>query len=273
MTLKTRNRIFFVLLVISTLFLIASITAFTILSLMGKVSFPQNTVRTFSFLPNIFKYQAFATIADIYFFSIYVPIVTIFIYIEFKNTQSLEIIYFTIFLIGCLLESIRISLPLYGIWQTNSTTLIIIGRIILAGRIMAFLGMLFASLFSRTEDRQNIERNYLLCIIISLLLGITYPLNTLFTTSTWTVLWANTGLFTVLRIGILMTTVVAMIIPAFIYENEEAKHEFLGYIIMMLGYLLLCTADTYTFVAIGILMLSLGTVLYLRALHKAYLWS
>ena len=272
MTLRTRNRLFFIMLLSTIILSLICILSFIVFGITGHISAPTSPVRTFTFIPKVFRYQFPATIIDILFFALYVPVTMAFVYFGFKNTQSLEIIYFSLFLLGAELECIRIIMPIYSMWQTTSTTTIIVGRFVLAGRLLTFLSMLCTALFYKIEDRQNLERNILLCILGSVIIGSAYPLNTLYTTSTCTVLWAYVGLFTVVRLCLFIVTIISMVLPAVATENGEIKHETGAYILLMIGYLLLCAADTYTFVIVGILMLCVGTLLYLRAIHASYLW-
>ena len=240
--------------------------------LQGMVSAPVGAVRTFYLFSKIIPQNFTATIIATSFFAFYVPVVVAFLYFGFEKTQSLEIIYFFAFLIGCLFEVSRLLVPIDSLWRTTSSPLLVIGRIVIAGRVLAPIGLLFASLFSSNDQRQNVERNFVIMVVIAILVGKLFPLNTMKTTTTCTVQWGYTKLFSTLRFCILFVTVLTLFISSYRNNSPEFKNESVGCLSLESGYYFLCAADNYVFLILGSILLTLGTFLYLRAIHSIYLW-
>src|SRR5574344_625288 len=139
MTLKKRNRLFFVFFLISLAFSLVYLGMYIYASVAGKIIPINNFIRPISLFVNnkLFSYSFAASIIGISIFIIYVPIVMFVLFSGFEKTQSIEIIYFSGFVLACLAESLRITLPLSGLWQTYSSLFLLAGRVVYTGRILA----------------------------------------------------------------------------------------------------------------------------------------
>ncbi|MBO4404755.1 MAG: hypothetical protein J5780_05425, partial [Treponema sp.] len=122
MTLKKRNFILFLYIIITTLSLLFITALFITAALKGQITPPEKTLRPFPFLNRIehtlFKENFTAVIIAVFSFSFYVPLMLTIIYRLFEKTQAMEIIFYSVFLLGCFLEETRIFMPLSGLWQT-----------------------------------------------------------------------------------------------------------------------------------------------------------
>lgn len=274
MTIKSRNR-FFLLFIILTFLLLASYVGEYIAAYLAKnIVPPENTVRILNIFPKtlIFGYNFYASIGGILCFVLYAAICSIYVLIGFEKTQSYEVVYFFYFLASCLMESIRIILPLTGIWRNFLPLLEIIGRIVYCARFMAPLTFLFASLFSETEFRQIMNRNILTIILLSIFAAMIVPIDTVRLTSTCTLIWGFKLTFVILRILIFVATLASMFINAYQKDNAELKRAAVGYIFIALGYSVLILCDNFVFLGISIPCLAVGTVVYMQGIHNTYLW-
>jgi len=275
MTIKTRNRILLVFFTISLLILTANIIQFVYASFHNGITPPLNPIRNFvpfkSWGP--FAYNFNAAIIGCFAFCVYVSSVSIIIYATFEKTQSIEVIYFTLFLFGCIFESLRLLIAEFSLWQTYSNLLISIGKSIIGGRILAPLSLFFAAIFSESSQRQNVERNILMLIVVSIGLSVLYPLNTLYTTSTCAVAWGYSKLFFIVRLFILLATLVTMIFNAVNNNSKTMIRSIIGFVLLASGYLILIGTDCFFNLFLGIGLLSTGTVLYLRSTHLIYMWN
>ena len=274
MTLRSRNRIFFIFYVFSCVCLFLSVFHFVLAGFNSEITPPEDTVR----LINIFSSTAagrpdfYAAIAGIFAFTLYVPIVACSVWRGFEKTQSIEVIYFELFLLGCLTEALRIVLAMNGVWKTSSTTLLFIGRFVMSGRMLSPLSLLFASLFSENDQRQNVERNIFIVLILSILTGLSIPLDTYHIASSITVLWGTRTLFSTVRILLAVISFVCLIINAATKYSSESGKLLSGYAILIIGYGFMCSCDCWLFFGLGALGLSAGTYIYLRSVHGLYLW-
>ncbi len=272
MTIRTRNRLFLFLFIVSLLSCAATSTLFIIAAIKGNLSTPDQVVRPFVFFGSIIRYQPAATLAGIIAFAVYVPVVMAFLYFGFEKTQSQEVIYFAAYLIGCMCEGSRLLMPISGIWRTTSMLLIMVGRVVIAGRILVLLSMLFATLFSSLEQRQFVERNIAILLTLSSVIAMFYPIDTMYTTSTFIVQYGYSTLFKTMQIMLFMATALTLIIQALLNPSSEQTHMCLGYLIMMTGYSLLTHTDNFIYLGTALALLPLGSFLYLRGVHSQYLW-
>ena len=243
-------------------------------ALRGAIIPPDKPVRFIPFESDFFllRYEFWACIAAVFVQILYVPFIALIVSRGFANTQSLELIYFGGFLLACMAEGVRLFMPLFGLWQSYSMMLIITGRTVITGRILSFLSLLFAALFNETDQRQNVERNFMVMLIIALLAGILMPLDTTQTTSACTVLWGYRPLFFTMRVCLFVLTELTFIIAIVWKGNREHVKTAIAYPLLMAGYTLLCYADNYLFTGLGSILLTIGTGMYLTTLHKIYMW-
>lgn len=178
MTLKNKNRIFLFLFIFSAIIFLFNITVLCIAAAAKSIVPPINPMRPFVLIPKggLCPYNFNSSLAAIIAFSLSAPALSIAIFKGFEKTPSLEILFFSGFIISCVTESARILLPLFGFWKTNSLFLIYIGRIVAAGRFLAPMSLFFATVFSSAEELQNAERNIFILLASTCALQCPMPL-------------------------------------------------------------------------------------------------
>lgn len=273
MTLKSRNKIFLALFIISTLFFVLITLAFSYAGIKHQITPPDYTYRLFNYFPNvsIFKYNFIATVAGIYIFTLIVPILSLYIYKEFEKTPSSEILFFSLFLLGCLGESVRLTLPLFNFWKTFSSALIITGRIIIASRFLTSLSIFFAFSFNTSLQKQYEERNCLILLIVAISLATFFPMDN-FVTSTCTIQWGFSKTFRIIRTLIFLATLSILIVDYFSKKNTENIKLIFSYTITYLGYTLLCCADSIFILSLSLILFIPGIFFFLRSVHKINTW-
>lgn len=274
MTLKTRNRLILVSVLGSWIISFLTLAYIVRSFYEGQVTPPAYSYRQIWHLQNlsILKKDFYATIGGILFFAVAVPFFVTGIKIGFENTQSQELIYFFGFLLGCQMEVIRILVPTLDLWRTASTPLIVVGRALVGGRMMAPLCMMMSSLFTEANSRQSEWQNLLICLVISVMTAMMIPLDTGTTTSSFSVLCGSRTLIRGIKIGIFACTIIAMLINSAYRYSHQVKGMIWGFLVMMLGYSLLCIADCWVLTGVGGVCFSVGGVIYLKTLHRFYLW-
>ena len=122
MTLKNKNRIFLFLFIFSAIIFLFNITVLCIAAAAKSIVPPINPMRPFVLIPKggLCPYNFNSSLAAIIAFSLSAPALSIAIFKGFEKTPSLEILFFSGFIISCVTESARILLPLFGFWKTNS---------------------------------------------------------------------------------------------------------------------------------------------------------
>ncbi|MCR4822201.1 MAG: hypothetical protein K5873_04940 [Treponema sp.] len=274
MTLKTRNdfiKFFFISsIIIAALSLITFILAFY----SHKIITPPalripSFLNDLPFTPNSFP----AVMVSFVVLILYVPVCFFLLIHFFEHTQTTEIIFFTGFLIACSAEIARFITICFGLWLTFSNLLIFMGTVVLFGRTLAPLSFLCAALLSETSQRQDIERNYVIMMIVSIAFAAVIPMNTAKISSTGLVSEGFLSQVNILRFLLLATTILSFYIHGIKRNSSEHKQLALSSLILLSGYTLMVSCDSYFFLIAGSAGLIYGTYRYMNYLHRLYMWS
>lgn len=274
MTLKTRNK-FIQLFLISSVALLASALAVFIFSLRAGSIHALPPVRIPAALERI-PFAHASTVALFLSFAIlllYAPVCFYLLIRFFENTQTTEIIFFTGFLIAILAETARFFTICLGFWHSFSNLLIFAGNLVLFGRTLAPLSFLCAAILSETSQRQDIERNYIIMVMVSVVFAAVIPMNTAKITSTGLVQEGFMTLTNILRFLLLVTTVLSFFIQGIKKNSTEHKHLASASCILLVGYTMLVCCDSFFFLVPGTFALIFGTYRYLLFIHKLYMWG
>ena len=224
MTLRKRNTLLILSIILTFLSFITIAVLFTTAYLKGQITPPENALRPFPFLSRIshpfFQENFTAVIISVFIFSFYVPLMLLIIYRLFEKTQAMEIIFFAEFLLGCFLEQIRIFMPFSGLWQTYTFFLNVIGSVVLAGRMLAPLCLFFITVFTDQNQRQDFTHNIFIALLLSVFTGVLMPLDPSNTTSTCTVVWSFSGLFLTIRAVLFISTIICFFYKARIKNSK-----------------------------------------------------
>ena len=274
MTLKTRNNFIKLFFALSVVF-VAGCSAVFFVSLSKNMILNPPDLRIPAFLQNMpFVKKSFvATMLSFPVLILYVPVCFYLLVRFFENTQTSEIIFFTGFLIACLAEAARFVTICLGLWQTFSNSLVFAGNIVLFGRTLAPLSFLCAALLSETSQRQDIERNYVIMITVSVVFAAIIPMNTARIASTGLVTEGFMKLINILRFLLLLTATASFLIHGIKKSNIEYKRLAASSCLLIFGYSLLVSCDSFLFLILGTLALYAGTFKYLKFLHKMYMWN
>jgi hypothetical protein len=271
MTIKSRNILILLLLVTSLCLLLTDATLLFYNLYKGTLIAPD----TFFDLkiPYLFMkgYSFSAVILSLFIFLVYVSACIYYIYVQFEKTQSTEIIFFVLFLCGCLTESVRLYIPLFNLWHSLSTFLVFTGRLVLFGRTLAPLALLFDAVFSSIGQRQYVERNLIILLVVSIMMALLIPLDTAVVLPNCCVRWGEGRPFLIMRMLILIITAVSLFINSFTLGNKEKAPY--GFLSLAAGYEICCYASSYPSAVTGCILLYAGTVVYLGDLHRQYLWK
>ena len=266
------------LLFASVLFTLAVASLFIFAFTTGKIVPPLEILRFFSFHNSprfLLRYDFWATVFSAFFFLLYTIITLFLIFFRFEKTQSPEIFYFCGFLISCLLEGARILIPFFGLWQTYSSTLLFIGRLILFGKFLAPMSILFTTLFSNSDQQQDAEKHFVVTIIAGAIISILLPLNTSRISSVNTVCWGFPKMFFALRATIFAVAIFSAFVKIFAKSNLASSRiltrQAFSISFLSLGYALLASADNYLLLVVGIFLLFIPTVCFLRDTHRLYI--
>ncbi len=274
MTLKLRNNLILLLFAVSLCCILVAAAIFLVAVAQHAIT-PPPAHRIPAFLNHLAfaRYHFVATMLSITVLVLYVPTTLFVMYRAFENTQTSEIIFFSGFLISCLCEGSRILLPLFGLGASFSQLQFFCGRILLIGRILAPLSLLAAAILSDIDQRQDIERNFMILIAVSTMFALVIPLNTTEFTSSCTIHWGFSRLITIVKTFFALTAILSFLFGGLRHDSKELKMVALAATFLLFGYQLLAISDNFVFLAVGTAFLVSGTYLLLLNLHKLYMWK
>lgn len=270
MTIRSRNKITFFFTILA--FVVFLIELFLVLYAVffKKITFPKVSVtnKSENFL---FSYKPIVVTAAILLQSFYSFFVSLCIFKTFHKTQATEIIFFLIFLLAMLCDSIRILIPVFYISQTYSNFLMTVGNVSLFARILSPLSFFGIALLCRDDYRQDLEKNCLIIIVVSLFFSSFIPLNTSVISENFAISY---GYIKIVRTyAVIINTLASLTIISHSVKQEFNALMPVGFCITTIGYGIVYTAGSIAFLSAGFLLLCVGTYLYLEQLHRHYLWT
>ena len=267
MTIKTRNRLNISLFYISLAFLAANIIILLLSIYNHSFSLAPYAaaVQGKTFLT---RYSPVVTLISLYFQIVYICVASFMLYRVFEKTQATDISYFYLFLIALIANSIRIWIPLFNLNSTYSGLLIFCGNCVLFSKLLVPLSLFFCVVM---EDRQELEKN-----IFLLLLGCTFfakiiPLNTAATCLNFEVDYSYRNVIKVSSVLIILATLIALF-----FNNRQKMYTqitTIGLALIIIGIYILFNAVNILLLSFSFVLLLAGTILYLKELHKQYLWN
>ena len=252
------------LIVFAALFLHRFITGNTIPFEFTSLTFDTSSVHAFmGTLVTPYSYSALAATALL---AVYTPLTCMIVNYVFEKTQSPEILYFLGFLAGCMVETFRLCIPLFDLWNGYSKFLIYIGKLVFAGRILSVLSLLFSAVFSADDKIQEADRNLIIAIVISVVFATAVGIDTRTILPSMMVNTSFQSFFMFARIFIAAVTVIAYLF------NKKVKTMF-SYVLLFSGYMCLTLASNILTAALGCIFMWIGTETYFKGLHNYYLWK
>ena len=203
----------------------------------------------------------------------YVPFFVLYVYLNFEKTQSTEIIFFILFLVGVLLETTRISIPLFNLFNTYSSFLLFCSKASYFGRLLCLFSFFISSIASEATKRQDIERNLTITIALSLFIAILLPQNSGIISHSYNVQTSFEAIMNGFYISCILLTLTSYILKAKINEHKEFILTGISQILILVGKHVLTFSESIIAIIIGSLLMIIGTKLYLDSIHKISLWE
>lgn len=271
MTIKARNTFITIFMFVSLALILGTGILTGIQYFLGNFSLPQN-IQNFFLQNTIFtKFNFLSVVISIFLLLIYVFLTYLYINVEFEKTQSTEIIYFSLFLFGCIFEATRLLVPINDLWNSSSKFAIICTRIVLLGRCVSVFSLLLTVICSSQEYRQYVEQNIVILFVVSLVIAVFFPINS---GKMRNVCIMELGFHHTFQTGqtiILFLTWISEILQTITKKTKNKAH--LGLIMLSFGYVILREAFCYLLLTLGFSLIIAGTFIYLKDLHKQYLWN
>lgn len=275
MTLRFRNTLCKVIAITQTVGFIFCLISCIIASVNGTLILPELFIRmiAISDTNSIFANSFSSTLIALFHFMIFAIVVCIAISHSFEKTQCTEVVFFMLFAISCVLESSRVFVPLYGIYNTSTRGLAYITRMVIFARVMMPLSFFFAAVLGSRQERQYIERNVVIIMSVSLVFAMSVPLDSSAFMSYLILQFGYSHTFFIITFVLNLTTILAMSISIYKLPSRDAIYKLAGFILILLGYVVLGVCDSFALLILGMIFMDGGAYLYLSFLHKIYLWN
>ena len=269
MTIKTRNRLNFFLFLVSLIILVINVVFFFHYYFRTpiKLNFSDGNFWYSLF----FAYQPLAVYVSLFFMNLYVVITAKVINNAFAKTNCTEISFFFCFLLSCIAETVRFYIPMFSVETSFSDFLILLGNFSLFARILAPLSVLFAVIMTQVEERQNLERNMGLIIIVSLFIAMVLPLNTGIIEKDFRVHAGFDRIVVIIEILVDSAAVISLFF--FNLRDGYSQKTTFGLAMIISGFVLSINSVNFFILILSLVFFTWGTFWYLKALHDRYLFS
>jgi len=270
MTIKTRNKLNISLFIFSLVFLAANILILLLSIYTKKLSF--QAYSSVNSIKELFLgYSPVITLISLYVQILYICLTSFMLYRVFEKTQASDISYFFLFLLALIANSIRIIIPLFNLSSTYSGLLIFCGNCVLFSKLLVPLSLLFSVIMGGAEQRQDLEKNIFILLLGCIFFSQIIPLNTANICKNFEVDYSYRN---VIKITSILVTI-AMLIALFFNNKSRMYTQFttIGLALLSTGTYILFNAVNITLLFLAFLFLLLGTLMYLKELHRQYLWN
>lgn len=275
MTIAARNR-FIRFATIISLILVIGVLASTILILVHR-SLPTVTpgFRPLAALENsrLTPYSPLAAILAIALFPFFSLAGLMYILFAFEKTQTVEITFFAACVFAVSFESLRLLIPLYGLWTNANFFSVTISRLVFFSRIFTLLALLSSAVFASGKTLQQLGPSIFLLAFFSFSLSTAIPVNSGNMSSIFLVAsgYRETIRFFLFLLGFL--SALSYLILGKTRNIPEYSRSAGGLVLLLAGYAMLGTCDTWVFLAAGAILFFGGAWFYLNPIHRYYLWQ
>lgn len=273
MTLRTRNRIIKIFALFSTLCFLGVIATIIVKSLNGTLA---NTLGSslFSFKNfSFFKPNEKSVIYTLIFLQFFIPVAAFFLLFSFEKTQSTLIILFCVVLFGFQFELSRFIIGVFDLKRTFSQFYLLLGKYSLLGRLLCLFSFFYIAIESKDSQKLNIEMDLTAIFTVSIFVTLCIPLNTSVSTKTFGIECGFLNVLVALFAVVSLLTILTFIITYRDTENKSIIKILISYLFTATGIHLMECSDILCITTTGAVLLITGTRLYMKALHKMYLWE
>lgn len=271
MTIRIRNRLTLSLFFISLFIFLFSLilTAYQLIN--GTFILPD--VYTEQTIKNSFllSYNPKCTLIAILVLQAYTCITLFIIFRSFAKTQAIDIYFFIIFLLSCILNSTRILFPLLKITANYSQLILFLGNINMFARLLAPLSLFGTTVLSLEEYRQNADRNCIIILILALFFTQLIPINNAVVLPNFCISYGYVHLVRTISLIICILNTLTLFVTN--KKNEYNQITTIGFFITATAYSIMFYCYNLIGLIAGPILLALGTTLFLNELHNHYLWN
>lgn len=195
-----------------------------------------------------------------------------FVFFLFEKTHAPEILFVGLFALSFVFEILRILVPLQRLYSFSFGLLFTGSRLLFFGRLFGVLALFVASIFAVGIDIQKQGQVVIAMLFIVLLVVLRIPISGQSWDTSLAMISGYSYMFHLTETVLMGITILSFLVAAYIKEIKEYFFIALGVLLISLGRELLIPADTWVTSALGLLLLIAGTWFVTQRLHSIYLW-
>ena len=270
MTIKTRNRLNVSLFFFSLFFLAVNVA----ILLISLYKYPYLLMPDASALTGkniLTQDNPLIVLISLFFQIIYVCITSFMLYRVFEKTQATDISFFFLFLVALLTNSFRIWILLFSMANTYSNLLIFCGNTVLFSKLLVPVSLFFSVAKSSVDQRQDLEKNIFILLLGCIFFSQIIPLNTANICINFEVDYSFRNVIRISSMLILLATLIAL------FFNNKSRYytqlTTIGLALICTGTIILLNCTNILKLILSFVFLLTGNIMYLKELHKQYLWN
>lgn len=214
-----------------------------------------------------------SVVLGLLFLQFFIPITSFLLLYNFEKTQSPLIILYCLYLFGTQLEISKLLIALFNLAYTFSELFLLLGNLAFLGKLIALFSFFLFAAESKQFQKLNIETDIIILITLCSAVTVCLPFNTGFPTDTFAI---KPGYSKIIAGLFAVTIFVTVLMFVFTYretENKSILKLLASYCIIITGQALLSETSVLFFTLAGAALLSYGTSLLMKTLHRMYLWD
>ncbi|MDR1868310.1 MAG: hypothetical protein LBQ77_08630 [Treponema sp.] len=221
---------------------------------------------------HIFQSSVYMPYISIIFSIVYACIGLLCIYQYFEKTHSLEIFFFSFFLISFSFEILRIVPVLMLQFELEASILAFSFRILLFARYFGLFSLFIASVYASGWDSSRQNPPIFIIVVAVLILVLYVPVDGMTWNKSLNAINGLKSVFSVVENGCILITVSSFLIASYIRRERSFIQIGIGSLLLLWGRDIILNADTVIGPLVGSSTLIIGSWFFCTKLHKIYLW-
>lgn len=276
MTIKARNNVRLVFLIISFFIFTFAIVAyvFSLISASYSPSYlPKNLISLLEDSSYFFSYSPVSVSTVVLFFCTLSFISQVYVYFAFRKIQSVEMTFFEVFLFSLSWEVLRLLPPLFSFSSVIVVELSYLSRLLYFFRFLSVFSLLGMSLFSVKTITNQTSFTIFLLIFVSFMLSMAEPFDSSSVNYLFTAGNVLTKTYLTLFIPIVIFLILTVILSYAYNGIPERYYIIWAYLALLTGYVILLVSCDYAIAILAIVVFVYGVFNMIKNIHSIYVWQ
>ena len=195
------------------------------------------------------------------------------VYLLFEKTPSIEITFFSAGLIAASAECLRLLVPFIGIWTEHPLMLVAVSRTILFARVLFVLALLAGSAFSIEKAMQNSGALLFFVLVAAFFTAAGIPVNYSKPSTDFLLIPGYSAMLRLIFALLLAISPLSFFLQVKTHHVPGYYKTAVGCLFLCAGWIMLGICDCWPLLGAGLALFAVGASLYIRSLHKLYLWQ